>query len=319
MKTSDSLRTQPPVDTDASPAGDAIPFGTSALGGVILARASRRGKARGFLALFATFQSGWRHAQDRTSRPADARSVGFCGRPGMGALHHRSGRFHDQLPGSAEGSANHMAVAARLRAARAGLRGLSGRGRSRIRRRQLLCRPLGSSRRSCPRVSPTVAPDAPPALGPGYSRHDERGAAALCHGEAAESQRHHDGAVVGLAGHGRRSHHPSHQHCRPVTHVLERRDAPAQAVHCRRHGAQGLPEPGLFQQSLGWIDTGRHGLPSRTSATATVRRRRGRGSRAASRSWRPASGCSQSPPFGPISFCHTAPVEGWMASPSELR
>src|SRR6187455_1617853 len=90
MKTSDSLRTQPP-----SLGGSASAFAKAMadksrhppyvpLGGVILARASRRGKARRFLALFATFQGGSRHAHHRSSRPADARVVGFRNRPGVG-------------------------------------------------------------------------------------------------------------------------------------------------------------------------------------------------------------------------------------------
>ena len=113
---------------------------------------------------------------------------------------------------------------------------------------------LGIERaKTCPPGNANCRADAPPALGPGYSHHDERGAIvyatfkllqrdAKLNCLAWEWQDMVEGHLVQLTNDA------------SVPHVRLGRHARAQALHPGGHRPAGYPEPGLFQQSMGWVD-----------------------------------------------------------------
>ena len=114
---------------------------------------------------------------------------------------------------------------------------------------------LGIERaKSCPPGNANCRANAPPALGPGYSRHDERGALLF----ATEKLLNRNATMTELAwdwqdmveGH--------------IIHLTNTADQSRTYAYVAMHRhklyivegtvPKGAPEPGLFQQSLGWID-----------------------------------------------------------------
>jgi hypothetical protein len=109
--------------------------------------------------------------------------------------------------------------------------------------------------KTCPPGNANCRADAPPALGPGYSHHDERGAIVyatfkLLQREATlnyltwDWQDLVEGHLVQLTNRADRSRTFAwvgmHQH---KLYIVE------------GTVPEGAPEPGLFQQSMGWVDT----------------------------------------------------------------
>jgi hypothetical protein len=108
--------------------------------------------------------------------------------------------------------------------------------------------------KTCPPGNANCRANAPPALGPGYSHHDERGAIVF----ATATLLKRDARLTGLAwdwqdmveGHFIQLTNNADQ-SRTFAYV---------AMHQHRlyivEGTvpKGYPEPGLFQQSLGWVD-----------------------------------------------------------------
>src|SRR6185436_33079 len=108
--------------------------------------------------------------------------------------------------------------------------------------------------KSCPPGNANCRANAPPALGPGYSHHDERGAIVY----ATEKLLMRDAKLTDLAwdwqdmveGHFIQLTNNADQ-SRTFAYV---------AMHQHRlyivEGTvpKGYPEPGLFQQSMGWVD-----------------------------------------------------------------
>jgi hypothetical protein len=108
--------------------------------------------------------------------------------------------------------------------------------------------------KGCPPGNANCRADAPPALGPGYSHHDERGAIVY----ATSKLLKRDARLTGLAwdwqdmveGHFIQLTNDADQ-SRTFAYV---------AMHQHKlyivEGTvpKGYPEPGLFQQSLGWVD-----------------------------------------------------------------
>ena len=108
--------------------------------------------------------------------------------------------------------------------------------------------------KNCPSGNANCRANAGPALGPGYSRHDERGALLF----ATEKLLNRDATMTELAwdwqdmveGH--------------VIHLTNTADQSRTYAYVAMHRhklyivegtvPKGSPEPGLFQQSLGWID-----------------------------------------------------------------
>jgi hypothetical protein len=120
---------------------------------------------------------------------------------------------------------------------------------------------LGMERaKSCPPGNANCRANAGPALGPGYSRHDERGALLF----ATEKLLNRNATMTELAwdwqdmveGH--------------VIHLTNTADQSRTYAYVAMHRhklyivegtvPKGSPEPGLFQQSLGWIDTDGTGM-----------------------------------------------------------
>jgi len=114
--------------------------------------------------------------------------------------------------------------------------------------------------KSCPPGNANCRANAPPALGPGYSHHDERGAIVY----ATEKLLMRDAKLTDLAwdwqdmveGHFIQLTNNADQ-SRTFAYV---------AMHQHRlyivEGTvpRGYPEPGLFQQSLGWVDKAGNGI-----------------------------------------------------------
>jgi len=120
---------------------------------------------------------------------------------------------------------------------------------------------LGIERaKSCPPGNANCRANAPPALGPGYSRHDERGALLF----ATEKLLNRNATMTELAwdwqdmveGH--------------VIHLTNTADQSRTYAYVAMHRhklyivegtvPKGAPEPGLFQQSLGWVDKDGKGI-----------------------------------------------------------
>jgi hypothetical protein len=120
---------------------------------------------------------------------------------------------------------------------------------------------LGIERaKTCPPGNANCRANAPPALGPGYSHHDERGAIVYATSKllkrdarltdlAWDWQDMVEGHVIQLTNNADQS--------RTFAYV---------AMHQHRlyivEGTvpKGSPEPGLFQQSLGWVDRNGNGI-----------------------------------------------------------
>ena len=118
--------------------------------------------------------------------------------------------------------------------------------------------------KTCPPGNANCRPNAGPAIGPGYSRHDERGAIvyatfkllqrdAKLNYMAWEWQDMVEGHLVQLTNNADRSRTFAwigmHVH---KLYILEG-TVPA-----------GYPEPGLFQQSMGWVDKDGNGIRYQT-------------------------------------------------------
>jgi hypothetical protein len=114
--------------------------------------------------------------------------------------------------------------------------------------------------KTCPPGNANCRANAPPALGPGYSHHDERGAIVYATFKllqrdvklnymAWEWQDMVEGHLLQLTNNGDRSRTFAwigmHAH---KLYILEGTVPP------------GYPEPGLFQQSMGWVDKDGNGI-----------------------------------------------------------
>jgi hypothetical protein len=120
---------------------------------------------------------------------------------------------------------------------------------------------LGIARaKACPPGNANCRANAPPALGPGYSHHDERGAIVYATSKILKR----DARLTGLAwdwqdmveGH----------FIQLTNHADQSRTFAYVAMHQHKlyivEGTvpKGYPEPGLFQQSLGWVDKDGKGI-----------------------------------------------------------
>jgi hypothetical protein len=120
---------------------------------------------------------------------------------------------------------------------------------------------LGAERaKNCPPGNANCRANAPPALGPGYSRHDERGALLY----ATKSLLKRNATMTELAWDWQDM---VEGHVIQLTNAAdESRTFAYVAMHEHRlyivEGTvpKGRPEPGLFQQSLGWLDKDGRGI-----------------------------------------------------------
>ena len=105
--------------------------------------------------------------------------------------------------------------------------------------------------------------------GPGYWKHDERSALMYATFKFIQNATKLTEPRVGMAGHGRR------QHLIQLTNPDESRTFAYVAMHENKlymlEGTvpKGYPEPGLFQQSLGWVDKDGNGIRYQNSSTRT--------------------------------------------------
>jgi hypothetical protein len=113
--------------------------------------------------------------------------------------------------------------------------------------------------KNCPPGNANCRPNAPPALGPGYWKHDERGA--IVYATLKLLQR--DAKLTDLKWEWQDM---VEGHILQLTNADQSRTFAWIAMHERKlyimEGTvpKGYPEPGLFQQSVGWVDKDGNGI-----------------------------------------------------------
>ena len=120
---------------------------------------------------------------------------------------------------------------------------------------------LGEERaKNCPPGNSNCRPGAPPTLGPGYWRHDERGA--LVYATFKMLQRDADLTFLGWEWQDMVEGH--------ILQLTNRSDKSRTNAYIAMHDRRlyifegtvpdGYPEPALFQQSVGWVDKDGNGI-----------------------------------------------------------
>ena len=187
-------------------------------------------------------------------------------RPGVGRIHERQGRLQNQFPRSAKGDRGDLDVAAELHPADACLQRREGAASdysltvvdySGIEQQGI------ERAKTCPPGNANCRANAPPALGPGYSHHDERGA--IVYATFKLLQR--DAKLNYMAWEWQDM---VEGHLLQLTNADQSRTFAWIGMHAHKlyivEGTvpAGYPEPGLFQQSLGWVDKDGNGIRYQT-------------------------------------------------------
>ncbi len=179
----------------------------------------------------------------------------------MAGVHEPAGRLQAQLPRPAEGERDHLDVAVELRPSRPRVQ--RGEGRERYSLTVVdysTIQQQGVERaKSCPPGNANCRANAPEALGAGYARHDERGAIVF--------------ATFKLLQRDAKLNYLTYEwqdlvegHIVQLTNADRSRTFAWIGMHAHKlyilEGTvpEGRPEPGLFQQSMQWVDTSGNGI-----------------------------------------------------------